>query len=173
MGKTHEGREILTSAGKGTLGRGLQGEERMQDWTQVVQTILEKTPARAMVFSRLLRALAASGVAIAGREDWFLRRLTEQPEEFKVIPDRLGPWVSWPEKARSGFPAFFGKEWLSDPWIMTCSDPNSTGGDTGQVESRVRESLQAWGKNIDVGSQVAVARWIQAILEAERALGGG
>jgi len=142
----------------------------MQDLTAQVQTILEQAPARAMALSRLLQALAESGVAMSGRKDWFLKRLAEQSEDFKVIPDRLGPWVSWPEKARPGLPALLRKEWLPDPWVMACSDPGPTEGGRGPLEGRIQESLHAWGRDVDTGSQVAVARWIQATREAERAL---
>jgi len=143
----------------------------MREWTEQAQTILEQAPARAMSFSRLLKALAASGVVVAGREDWYLKRMTEQSEKFKVIPDRLGPWVSCLEKARAGSPALLKGDWPCDPWIMTCSDPTPSGGIRGPLEGRIQESLQAWGRDIDVGSQVAVARWIQATREAEKALG--
>ena len=158
----------------------------MEGWTKRIEKILDRAPTRAMSFSRLIRALREEGVAVAGREDWILKRVVEQPETFKVIPDRLGPWVLWQGERRAGFsaphprtsgcdpcgcdPGGWGPRGC-DPWIMTCSAASSPFGIEGKVVGRIQESLQAWGREIDDGSQVSVARWIGANKEAERAFG--
>ena len=143
----------------------------MDEWTERINKILDRAPTRATSFSRLLRALREEGVAVAGREDWILKRMIEQPETFKVIPDRLGPWVLWPGENGAGFSASHSTTSGCDPWIMTCSAASPAFGIEGQVVGRIQESLQAWGQGIDDGSQVAVARWIGANKEAERAFG--
>jgi hypothetical protein len=160
----------------------------MEDWTERIEKILDQAPTRAMSFSRLISALREEGVAVAGREDWILKRVVEQPETFRVIPDRLGPWVlrpvdrgagsSAPHPRTSGWgpggwdpggcdPGGWGPRGC-DPWIMTCSAASSPFGIEGKVVGRIQESLQAWGREIDDGSQVSVARWIGANKEAER-----
>jgi len=143
----------------------------MEEWTERIKNILDRAPTRATSFSRLLGALREEGMAVAGREDWILKRMTEQPETFKVIPDRLGPWVPWPERKGAGSSASHPTASGCDPWIMTCLAASPAFGIGEQVVSRIQEGLQAWGREIDDGSQVAVARWIGANKEAERAFG--
>ncbi|MCK5650179.1 MAG: hypothetical protein KAJ42_02325 [Gemmatimonadetes bacterium] len=143
----------------------------MEEWTERIKKVLDRAPTRATSFSRLLGALRDDGVAVAGREDWILKRMTEQPETFKVIPDRLGPWVPWPERKGAGSSASHPTASGCDPWIMTCLAASPAFGIGEQVVSRIQEGLQAWGREIDDGSQVAVARWIGANKEAERAFG--
>ncbi len=143
----------------------------MEGWTERIEKILDRAPTRAMSFSRLISALKEEGVSVAGREEWILKRMAEQPEAFKVIPDRLGPWVPLPRERRAGFSAPHPRTSGGDPWIMTCSAPSSPFGTERKVVSRIQESLQAWGREIDDGSQVSVARWIGANREAERVLG--
>ncbi len=143
----------------------------MEEWTERIKKILDRAPTRATSFSRLLGALREGGVAVAGREDWILKRMVEQPKTFKVIPDRLGPWVLWPGEKGAGSSVSHPTTSGSDPWIMTCSVATPAFGIEGQVVGRIQESLQAWGQGMDDGSQVAVARWIGANREAERAFG--
>ena len=142
----------------------------MERWMERIKQILEEAPTRATPFSSLLEALARAGVAVGGREEWILRWLAEHPESFKVIPDRLGPWVRWPGMG-GGMPPPFPSRGRADPWIMTCSLGSSSCGEEPDVVGRIRESLQAWGQAIDEGSQAAVARWIGANKEAEKAFG--
>jgi len=143
----------------------------MEGWTERIEKILDRAPTRAMSFSRLISALREEGVAVAGREDWILKRVVEQPETFKVIPDRLGPWALRPGEKRAGFSAPHPRTSGCDPWIMTCSAASSSFGIERKVVGRIQESLQAWGREIDDGSQVSVARWIGANKEAERVFG--
>ncbi|MFH1762940.1 MAG: hypothetical protein ABIF09_01995 [Gemmatimonadota bacterium] len=143
----------------------------MEGWTERIENILDRAPTRAMPLSRLVGALKEEGLPVAGREDWILKRVVEQPESFKVIPDRLGPWVLWPEERGTGISAPLPGTFRCDPWIMTCSAASPPLGIERKVVARIQESLQAWGREMDDGSQVAVARWIGANKEAEEACG--
>jgi len=108
---------------------------------------------------------------VEGREEWILRSVVERSAVFKVIPDRLGPWVLWPAGKGARFPESPPGNLTCDPWIMVCSTAPAGFDAEGRVMVRIQESLQAWGKEIDEGSQAAVARWIGANQEAERAFG--
>ena len=143
----------------------------MEHWMERIEEILERAPTRAMSFTRLIVAMKDGGLAVEGREDWILKRVSELPETFRVIPDRLGPWVLWPEGRRPGVMACHLRTSVCDPWIMTCSPGSPAFAIEGKFVGRVQETLQAWGREIDDGSQVAVARWIMANMEAERAFG--
>ena len=143
-------------------------EEGMERWTQRVKDILDGAPTRALPLSRLIRALKDDGVAEACREDWVLARLTERPERFRVIPDRLGPWVHWPSGGEGGRVPSHPRKSGPDPWIMTCSPGPPPFGPGSQVVGRIQEGLQAWGRSVDDGSQTAVARWIGANHEATK-----
>jgi hypothetical protein len=141
----------------------------VESWTGRIEKLLEGAPTRAAPFSRILQALAEDGVAVSGREDWILQRLAERGHQFKIIPDRLGPWLRWPSPARHQTPQRWRCE--SDPWIVAFHLPARTeDGQKGRFVGRIRECLLAWGRDVDEGSQVAVARWIGANGEAERAL---
>ena len=143
----------------------------MEGWTERIQEILDRAPTRAMSFSRLVGTLREEGMAVNGREEWILKRVGEHPEAFKVIPDRLGPWVLWPGgKMVGSFPRPL-KTPRCDPWILTRSPASPSLGLERRIAGQIQESLQAWGQEIDDGSQVAVARWIGANKEAEKALG--
>ena len=143
----------------------------MDSWTEQVKRILDRAPTRALPLSRLLQLLREEGVAVSGREEWILRRITEQPEAFKVIPDRLGPWVVWAGEGDPGSPWYPSRRFGRDPWVMTCSPVTSSLGIEGKVVGRIQESLQAWGRELDDGSPVAVARWIGANQKAARTFG--
>lgn len=110
-------------------------------------------------------------MAVTGREEWILKRVGEHPETFKVIPDRLGPWVLWPGEKTDESSSRPLKKPGCDPWILTRKSASPSLGIERKIASQIQESLQAWGQEIDDGSQVAVARWIGANKEAEKALG--
>ena len=74
----------------------------MEGWTEKVERILDRAPTRALPFSRVLESLRSQGATVVGREGWVLQRMVEDAETFKVIPDRLGPWVAWPDSGHSG-----------------------------------------------------------------------
>ena len=118
----------------------------MDSWTEQVKRILDRAPTRALPLSRLLQLLKEEGVAVSGREEWILRRITEQPEAFKVIPDRLGPWVVRAGDGEPVSPWFPSRRFGRDPWVMACSPVTPTLGLDGQVVGRIQESLQAWGR---------------------------
>jgi hypothetical protein len=143
----------------------------MEIWIERIEHILNRAPTRALSLSRLLTALKEAGITVGDRREWVLKRLIEQPDRFKVIPDRLGPWVLWPGEKEPGLPEFRPRTSGCDPWIMTCSPTSPSLGIQRRMVGWVQESLQAWGRELDDGSQVAVARWIQANEEAERAFG--
>ncbi len=143
----------------------------MEGWMERIQTILDRAPTRAMSFSQLVGTLKEEGMLVTGREEWILKRVEEHPEAFKVIPDRLGPWVLWPgEKMVGSLPRSL-KTRGCNPWILTRSTTPPSLGIERKIACQIQESLQAWGQEIDDGSQVAVARWIGANKEAEKALG--
>ena len=144
----------------------------MEGLTERVNGILNKAPTQAMSFSRLLCALREEGVDIAGREDLALKRMTEQPDSFRVIPDRFGPWARWSTMGKVPTPGLHARYSGCDPWILTCSQAPRHFGIEGQVKGRIQECLQAWGQALDDGSQRAVAGWIRANREAERVLAG-
>ncbi len=143
----------------------------MESWTERIENILDRAPTRAMSFSRLVGTLREEGLPVAGSEDWILQRVVEQPQAFKVIPDRLAPRVLWPREPGAGISAPGSETYRCDPWILSCTAASPSSGIEREVVARIQESLQAWGREIDDGSQVAVARWIGANKEAEAALG--
>lgn len=142
----------------------------MEDWTKEIQGILDRAPTRAMSFSRLLEEMRGAGFSVRGREDWILEGLLTQGDLFKVIPDRLGPWMEGPLPEGGGSGSGRGGPG-KDPWILVCSESPATFGAEEAVTGRIRESLRAWGREIDEDSPVAVARWIVANREAEQAVG--
>ncbi len=140
----------------------------MEVWTDKVRKILDGIPTQALPLSRVMSALGEMKVSEVGGAGRFLQGILDQPETFKVIPDRLGPWMRGSDP-RSGQPTSRGPlPLLSDPWILTCSPSSASADSDGRAVGRVGESLQAWGREIDDGSQVAVARWIEANGEVER-----
>jgi hypothetical protein len=143
----------------------------MESWTERIEHILNRAPTRALSFSRILAALHEAGMNVGNRREWVLRSLMEQPDRFKVIPDRLGPWVFWPGEKEPGLRGPRPRASGGDPWIMTCSTTAPSFGIQRRIVGWVQESLQAWGREVDDGSQVAVARWIRANEEAERVVG--
>ena len=140
----------------------------MERWTERIEHILNRAPTRALSLSRILTALHESGITVGDRREWILKRLTEQPDRFKVIPDRLGPWACWQAEKEPGPRETRPRASACDPWIMTCSATFPAFGIQRRIVGWVQESLQAWGLEVDDGSQVAVARWIRANEEAER-----
>jgi hypothetical protein len=142
----------------------------MEPWMERVASILDHSPARALPLSRLLTRIFEQGEVVAGREAWFLQRIKERPERFRVIPDRLGAWVLWP--GLSSKPGL-GPEQVrrvADPWIVTSSTAPAEFGVAGRFIRTVQDTVQAWGWGIDVGSQVSIARWIRAQHEGEEAV---
>lgn len=142
----------------------------MEDWMERVRTILDETPTRAMPYSRVLLALRESGMPVSGREGWILGRVADQSEYFRVISGRLGPWtllsdLRGPEASPLPSPVY-----STQPWILAWASNTPPAGEEGKALGRVRESIQAWGRALDEGSQTAVARWIGAVKEAERAM---
>jgi hypothetical protein len=142
----------------------------MEVWTERIEEILDRAPTRAMPFSCLLKALIDQGADPHGREELILKRITEKPGTFRVIPGRLGPWAYQPHREGCTAPVPTPPARVCDPWILSRSVPNQNLGSEGRAWGRVQESLQAWGQELDTGSQAAVARWIGANWEAERAL---
>jgi len=142
----------------------------VESWAERIERLLERVPTRAAPFSSLLAALADGGEAVSGQEDRILQQVADGQRGLKVIPDRLGPWLEWPYPGPA--PSCPGRAGMGDPWIVACHPPSrGEGTDQGRFVGRMRESLLAWGRNVDDGSQVAVARWIGANGEAEKALG--
>ena len=139
----------------------------MEILTEKVKTILNGSPTRTMPLSQVLRSLSASGICMEGRAGWLIQRLTEDSDHFRVLPDRLGPWIQWPERHGITNPS---QDFPGDPWVM--AGPHSPDGSRAPsgVIARLQETLSAWGWKVDDGSQVGVARWLQANREAEHAL---
>lgn len=144
----------------------------MDKWTEKAREALEEAPVGAMSFSRLIQALRVTGVSVEGREDWILERMREQPDSFTVIPDRLGPWVRCQGKQGSETHARSPVGGRADPWILTRARAAPGYGTHERAIGRLQESIQSWGRDLDRESQVAVARWIRATREAEKALSG-
>lgn len=132
-----------------------------------VKTILNGSPTRSMPLSHLLRALSASGVCLDGRADWLIQRLMQNTELFRIIPDRLGPWIHWPDRLGAA-PPIQGPP--GDPWIIAGPYPTNVSVTSQGILDRLRDTLTAWGWEVDDGSQVRIARWLQANREAELAL---
>lgn len=148
-----------------------QGKEGiMEGWSHRVDAVLNRAPARAMPLSRLVRSLLAEGLAGTGGREWVLQRILEESEVFRVIPDRVGVWVHWPIPERPGPWSRPGSIHELDPWILSCTSLQTRMGPEEKAVGRIQETIQAWGRDLDVGSQVAVARWIGATAAAERAV---
>jgi len=133
-------------------------------------TILDDAPALALPLSRLLSGICEKGEVVTGREGSILQQIREQPDRFRVIPDRLGPWNRWPERRVDFRDQSTQVRDASDPWIVTASAPKPRFGTEGRFVRTVQETIQAWGWSVDVGSQVAIARWICAHQEGEQAV---
>lgn len=142
----------------------------MELWMERVAAILDDAPARALPLSRLLSEIREQGEVVTGREAWILQRIRERPDRFRVIPDRLGPWNLWPEPSMMPVNGRTLPGPTADPWIVTSSTARSGFGAEGRFVGTVQETLQAWGWSVDVGSQVAIARWIRAHKEGEKAV---
>lgn len=140
----------------------------MDPWTDGALKILERSPTRASPLSRLLSGLEEQGVEVRGREGWILKRLSEQPKLFRVLPDREGPFRRWPLASRAEPQDRHGRHRLGDPWILACPPaPPPSLGPRERTVRRIQESLGAWGCSVDEGSPHAVARWVRATREAE------
>jgi hypothetical protein len=148
-----------------------QGKEKlMEGWSHRVDAVLNRAPARAMPLSTLVRSLSAEGLAGAGGREWVLQRIQEESEVFRAIPDRIGVWVHWPVPERPGPWSLPGSVPEPDPWILSCTSLQTRVGPEEKAVGRIQETIQAWGRGLDVDSQVAVARWIGATAAAERAV---
>ena len=143
----------------------------MAGWTERITGILGRAPTGAQPYSNLLQLLKELGPDPTGREELILKQMTEQPERFRVIPGRLGPWMNRAPRGGSPNPGSRVQSRIGDPWILSNCAGAPNHGYEERVMGQIRESLQAWGKEVDTGSQGAVARWIGANREAERALG--
>jgi hypothetical protein len=138
---------------------------------ETLSAILDEAPVGALPLSRVLRKLRKAGEAVPGSEGWILQRIKERPSRFRIIPDRLGPWNLWPEPlpAADGLTRINGPG--GDPWVVALSGPRRAEGWEDRFVQKLKESLQAWARCVDVGSQVAIARWIGANREGEIAVG--
>lgn len=139
----------------------------MEPLIEQVKTILNGSPTRSLPLSQLLRSLSASGIRLDGQVDWLIQRLKEHSDLFRIIPDRLGPWIHWPDKVAAD-PPIQGPP--GDPWIMAGPCLLTLSGTSQGILDRLRETLMAWGWEVDDGSQVGIARWLQANREAGLAL---
>lgn len=128
-----------------------------------IKAILNGSPTRTMPLSQLLESLSDSGVQLEGRTEWLVQRLSENSDLFRIIPDRLGPWIQWPDRLGAARPK---QGYPGDPWIMAGPNPNHESGRSLDLLDRLRETLMAWGWEVDDGSQVGIARWLQANREA-------
>ena len=112
------------------------------------------------------------GVAVAGRESWILKALSERDDLFRIIPGSRGAWARF-AKERWEFPGSPHPSWTAgEAWVMSRRRPPPAFGVSERARRKLREGLQAWGREVDDGSQVAIARWIRANREGERACRG-
>ena len=101
----------------------------MEGWTERITGILGRTPTGAWPYSHLLQALRDKGSDPTGMEELILRQMTEQPERFRVIPDRLGPWVARIPRGGSLNPASRKLPRTGDPWILDGRQKGACAGD--------------------------------------------
>jgi hypothetical protein len=153
----------------------------MDPWTAGARRILERSPTGAAPLSRLLARLEEEGVEVEGREPWILKRLSEQPGLFRVLPNLGNPFRGWPplpgrepgpHRGRSGLGEpgpHRDRGGLGEPWVLRCSPYPTCSGGGDQAVRRIQETLGAWGLPLDEKSPRAVARWVRATLEAEGA----
>jgi len=139
----------------------------MDPWTEGARKILERSPTRAAPLSRLLTGLQEEGVEVRGREAWILKRISEEPALFRILPDRGSPFHRWPLTPTPEPSARHGRHRFGDPWILARPAPPPSFGIRKQTVRRIQESLGAWGHCLDDGSPIAVARWVRATREAE------
>lgn len=139
----------------------------MELLVEQVRAILNGSPTRSMPLSQLMKSLPASGVRLDGGADRVVQHLTEHSDQFRVIPDRLGPWTHWPAE-HGGRPP--GHDPQGDPWILAGPQSTPERGASQCLLDRLRDTLMAWGWEVDEGSQVGIARWLQANREAGLAL---
>ncbi len=138
----------------------------MDPWIEGIQKILERAPTGALPFSRLLEELRADGLAVEGRERWILSRISEEPGRFKLIPDRRRLGTGWrPDKESR--PPVSPRLARRSPWVLSLQGILPDPGRKSPL-GRLQEGLRAWGREVDEGSGIAVARWIRANEEGER-----
>ena len=123
----------------------------MEGWTERITGILGGAPTGARPYAHLLQALRDKGPDPTGREALILQQMTEQPERFRVIPDRLGPWSGSPVSTRLLNRRFEGPFPIGDPWILSRSPNLPIHGYEERVMGQIRESLKAWGQEVDTG----------------------
>jgi hypothetical protein len=138
-------------------------------WTDAITRILDQAPTRARPLSLILRELDAAGMPVEGRREWVLRRISELPARFIVIPAHRIPWVPWPRTAPSLFRCCPSVEMERDPWVMSRTRGLGRVGPGGRTMLRIQEGLHALAEAVDEGSQGSVARWVRANQEGERA----
>lgn len=114
----------------------------MDQWTEGIVSILARAPAGALTLSRILEKLRAEGMPVDGRQKWLLRRLSEQGGEFRVIPDRGCPRITWPAHRgpRTGEYRMLPSP---DPWVLSRAAWPCRSGN--RSLHRLRETLLAWG----------------------------
>ncbi len=139
----------------------------MDPWTDGAQKILERSPMRATSFSQLLAVLEEEGLEVRGREAWILRRLSEHPELFRVLPDHGGPFRHWLMAGNQEWAQAESRGRIGNPWVLACPAPPPGFGAGERTVRRIQEGLRAWGCCLDEGSPRAVARWVRANREAE------
>jgi len=133
-----------------------------------VTELLNHSPAGSLPLSRLVQLLEGQGGSSREEPQELLSRLVTTQESFRVIPDRLGPWLDWPGARNPDRWSANPTPWGEDPWILPRRPiPSPPAPDDG-IEGLLRECLQAWGWGMDDGSTQAVGRWISANREAER-----
>ena len=148
----------------------------MEAWTNRVGLALREVHTRALPLSVLRDRLLKEGVTEARDGRWFLAKLQKDAPGFRVIRDRMGPWLGTHSRTRWMDPGSHGSQKglpPSDPWVLALTGAPTVGETlrTNRTARELREGLQAWGRELDDGSPASVARWIAAVKEAERVLG--
>lgn len=147
----------------------------MEPWTDSVGLALEAAHTRALPFSTLRDRLLEDGVSEAQNRGWFLEKLRDDAHGFRVIVDRMGPWLGTRPEAgrwRSSHQRTGEDMPLPDPWVLALSGSGqgSEAAPREDLARKIREALRVWGQVLDEGSPASVARWIAAVKEAEGAL---
>jgi hypothetical protein len=141
----------------------------MEHWMEGVRQVLARAPTGTLAYSQVLQELARENHGESPDPRWLLNAVAGRKDLFRVVPFPMGPWARWLDQVQMEGSGCNHRSVRDDPWILLLRIPETGIGPAESVLDRLRRGLREWGRALDEGSPVAVARWIRANREAARA----